>query len=451
MSQARERFAQWRGNALNGLYGRNPAPFRAELEESQWWNETKIETWQEVQLSKLSEHAYAHTEFYRDRLQSIGWQPGERITLDKWSKLPPLSKEDLRTNSEKLRTHTQSNLKCNSTSGTTGTPLSVWREASYLSYLEAVRRRAFRWFDVEVSSPTFYFGGAPHDLAGKLRRGIIDIAISRRCLPAYDMSADYLDLVIKKVREFRPVILCGYTSALYALAQHLETKNETLSDLGIRMVLTMSELTQPWHVDILERVTGAPVTTEYGCVEIGGMAYVCPHGTNHISHDHVIFEVLDDQGNPCEEGVTGNVVLTPLQAYEMPLLRYELGDRGTLRRGSCACGRQSGMHFLSEIAGRSFDQIIDTEGKKWNGILLYYTFKEVLDPGVFKEFQAIQPAPGKLELRIIPGQKFSAEIAEEFSDAIKKRMNGAVNVAWRNVSSIEREKSAKFKYFKSLI
>jgi phenylacetate-CoA ligase len=448
IDRARDRVAAARGRLMHGLYGRRPQRHEAELDASQWWDAARLEAWQAERITELCAHAWRQVPWTRRRLERAGWAPGRPMDDATWARLPLLTKEDMRTWGPELRA-SHGRAVVGTTSGSTGTPVKVWHDDGFWSYMFAVQRRAFGWYGVEPNSPTFYFGGAPHDLKGRLRRRAIDLAIDRRCVPAYDMGDDALDRVLDTLEAWRPRIVSGYTSALFALARRAEVSGRDLSGLGVRMVMPKSELTRDVHTEAFTRVFGAPVMTEYGCVEIGAMAYTCPHGRIHPSHDHVRMEVIDDAGAPAVEGEVGHVVFTPLFARGMPLLRYKLGDMVAVARGRCSCGRQPGAPLILEIAGRSFDRMIDLDGKRWNGLLLYYTFKEVFDPRVFREFQGVQSEPGRLRLVIAPGPAFTPEHAERFAAKLRAKMGDRMEVGWETVEVLQREASAKLKYFRS--
>jgi phenylacetate-CoA ligase len=212
-----------------------------------------------------------------------------------------------------------------------------------------------------------------------------------------------------------------------------------LNDLGVRLVMPLGEGTEDHQIALFSKVFDAPVLIEYGCVEVGAMAFNCPHGTKHISHDHVIFEVVDDSGHPVSEGEIGNVVLTPLLHRSMPLIRYQLGDRAILQKTDCPCGRFPGLEVISQISGRAFDRIIDRFGKSWHAPLIH------------RSFQAIQSRAGQLHLLIVPGVEFREQDADRLASSIASKMQQGVDVTWELRKTIEREKSGKLRLFKSVI
>lgn len=440
----RDRFVDWRSRSLDAIYGRRPKRFANQLDGMQWWPAERLRAWQAEQLRDLVEHARRTVPYYAARLSG-----GARPTAegDTWlAQLPILTKEELRSAADRLVVGSSAHLFEGATSGATGTPVRVWHDARFESLVRAVQRRAMGWHGVEPTWPSFYFGGQPPGSWLRARRRLIDGLTGRRCEPAFDMSGEYLGEVVRRLRQHRPRIVFGYTSALWALALHATDAGLRLDDIGVRLVMPISETTTTAHTERLEAVFGAPVMVEYGCVEIGAMAYSCPQGTVHISHELVRFEVVDNDGMPATEG---EVVLTPFALRCMPLVRYRLGDRARLGFDPCPCGRHPGLPWIRELLGRSFDQILDKAGKAWNALLLYYAFKEVFDSTVVREFRAVQRVVGEVEIDVLPGPRYTPGFADRFAEAIASRMAGAIEVKISTVDTIVRERSGKLAYFKA--
>lgn len=447
---ARDRYAMFAAKNLNRLDGTRPHIHETLLDSTQWWGVDAIRVWRRARLTELLTHAHAKVRFYRERIDAAG---GVMACADEegFARLPLLTKDDMRLHAYELVTRSLRGLIPGMTSGTTGAPIRVWHDHDFTSWLRALQRRAFLWFGVEPTQPSFYFGGPPHTLFGKAKQRVIDLSIVRRCAVCYDMRPQALDRVIDQLRRFRPRIVTGFPSALWGLVCRAEETAVPLHDIGIRLVMPVSEITPPHFREKFERVFGAPLLLEYGCVEIGAMAFSCPAGSLHASHEHVIFEVLGPGGRAAPPGEVGRVVLTPLLSKAMPLIRYELGDLARLAHGMCPCGRYPGLPYVERLEGRSFDQMIDKDGKAWHAFIIYYALKEVFDPLVFREFQSVQPSAGKLDLLIVPGPKFDPGKADRLVEAVKVKVGGPVDVEWKRVDAIDREGSGKFKYFKSLI
>jgi phenylacetate-CoA ligase len=96
-----------------------------------------------------------------------------------------------------------------------------------------------------------------------------------------------------------------------------------------------------------------PVTDVYAAAEAGCIALQCPGSEHyHVQSESVLVEVLDGWNRACAPGTVGRVVVTTLQNFAMPLVRYDIGDLAEVG-APCPCGR--GLPVLTRIAGRVRD------------------------------------------------------------------------------------------------
>ncbi|GAA2142566.1 hypothetical protein GCM10009760_27830 [Kitasatospora kazusensis] len=85
----------------------------------------------------------------------------------------------------------------------------------------------------------------------------------------------------------------------------------------------------------------------YQCGELGGTLH-------HLCEDYNLIEVVDEQGRPVPEGTPGELLVTSMQKFEGPLIRYRIGDVGRILRHACGCGVTG---RVLEYLGRSDGQI----------------------------------------------------------------------------------------------
>ena len=447
-----DRFYRWSWKTLHRINGDSPMPFAQRLNAQQWQSADEVRSWQQARLMELLQHAHDRIPFYRERIERA-WsgRPSGHFSEACWRQLPLLAKEELRAEGKNLVANNGKGLICSTTSGSTGAPVTVWRELEFMGETRAIQQRALNWFGVEPWSRAFVFGALPRIRSRYIRQRVINALTGRMAYDSFDLSPERLRSLLLLIRRRRPAIVGGYTNAVYQLARAASEFGIRMDDIGIKIVMPVSEQTEPYHAELFEQVFGAPVFVEYGCVEVGAMAYRCPSGRLHISHEHCLLEVVDQSGAPAPDGSVGRVVLTPLLAKAMPLLRYDIGDLATLTHDSCPCGRHPGMPSIERIAGRSMDIVVGRTGRPWHGNVFYYALKNVFDSRYFKEFQGVQTEPGKVELLIVPGSEFHASFADRFAAMAMEMMEHDVDVAWRIVDHIEREGSGKLKYFRSLL
>lgn len=93
----------------------------------------------------------------------------------------------------------------------------------------------------------------------------------------------------------------------------------------------------------LKRECGAKrVASVIGTTEAGQLGYQCAHmegSAHHLAEGYNLVEILDDAGNQVPDGFPGNIAVTTLMKRNFPLIRYLIGDAGTILEGPCPCGR----------------------------------------------------------------------------------------------------------------
>ena len=89
----------------------------------------------------------------------------------------------------------------------------------------------------------------------------------------------------------------------------------------------------------LEKMLGTKLYPHYGSRECGlGGAVTCPAFEGmHLRENHIIPEIIDENGNVLPDGEYGELVLTTIGADAMPLIRYRTGDF-TRILPKCKCG-----------------------------------------------------------------------------------------------------------------
>ena len=127
--------------------------------------------------------------------------------------------------------------------------------------------------------------------------------------------------------------------------------------------------------------------------------------------------MLDDSGRPCAAGVTGNVVLTPLHNFAMPLLRYEIGDLATVGAGPCDCGRT--LPVLEDIPGRANDLMMLPSGELRPP---YYGYQAVMEVRAILQHQFVQTAPDHACFRLVVARPLTVLFYPTYSSHQQNRV-----------------------------
>jgi phenylacetate-coenzyme A ligase PaaK-like adenylate-forming protein len=173
------------------------------------------------------------------------------------------------------------------------------------------------------------------------------------------------------------------------------------------------------------------VRDNYGCSEFVAIGYDCGHGWLHVHADWVILEPVDENYQPVQPGQTSSsVLLTNLANHVQPIIRYELGDRVTVRPDRCPCGSQLPA---IRVEGRTDDILrFATPSGETIPVLplaLWATVKET--PGI-NRFQLIQSSPSRLDVRLeaaVPEERQTVWLTAQQRLLAFLRTQGVVNVS----------------------
>jgi phenylacetate-CoA ligase len=155
----------------------------------------------------------------------------------------------------------------------------------------------------------------------------------------------------------------------------------------------------------------------------------------------VILRVVRSDGSDAPPGEGGRVVVTDLMNYVMPFINYAIGDCAVMGP-PCPCGR--GFPTLSSVEGRDTEAIQTPAGRRISGVVLghFLAFVARVIPYVL-EYQAIQTAPGRVTLRIVPGKEFTPEFAGALQSQVESFLGRDMAVSLELVDRIPLEPSGK--------
>ena len=124
----------------------------------------------------------------------------------------------------------------------------------------------------------------------------------------------------------------------------------------------------------------------------------------YVASEHVFLEILDDDGKPVTSK-EGRIVVTNLDNFVMPFIRYENGDSGVF--SNVTAGKRFDMPLMKSISGRTADTITLANGSKVHGVFFTDILRELFveNPEYVHRFQVCQDVSGYIEFRIESGQK----------------------------------------------
>jgi len=321
----------------------------------------QIDYLRELQLSRLKtmvRHAYDNVQLFRSRMDEKGMKPEDVRTLEDIRHLPFSKKVDLRDTypfglfavpmKEIVRLH--------ASSGTTGKPIVVAYTQHDLSvWMDAVKR-AFACCGLsrnDIIQIAYGYGL----FTGGLGAHYGAEALGATVVPA---SGGNTKRQVMLIRDFGVTAVCCTPSYFLFMIEEARRNGIDFRDLPLRAGVFGAE---PWTEGMRKRIeeeAGIKAYDIYGLSEIigPGVAVECEqHQGLHIFEDHFYPEIIDpDTGEVLPDGTFGELVLTSLDKFAMPVIRYRTRDLTRIISERCACGRT--IRRIDRISSRSDDMFI---------------------------------------------------------------------------------------------
>lgn len=381
-------------------------------------DEATRDAWRAARVRALRRHAVRSSPYYREAHRGLEEAPLEA--------LPPVTKDDLVERFDELVTDRRLRLdvargvveegdparralgryRVAMSSGSSGRPgLLAFDRREWVELLAAAARargiagpsgRAGRVRSARIGSP------APWHLSRQLAGTLQD---PRK--PSLDLSAaaDRSDLV-DALQRWQPDVLAGYASVLAALAADQQAGRLAIQPA---QVLSGGEVLTAGARRLISEAWGVEPFDQYVTTEAGFVAIECrAHDGMHVLDDHVVVEVVDDEGRPVAPGAAGSrVLLTVLGSRTLPLIRYQLDDAVTWDDGPCRCGRRSPRVTSVVATPRALLRLPAADGT--DASVHPVAFTAVLDGQPVRAWQVVH-GPDGLRVRVVePGPGFAAD------------------------------------------
>ncbi len=407
---------------------------------SQYWPADKLREVQWAKLETLLRHAYESCEFYRQRLNKLGLHPRRDFKdFECLGKLPILTKSEIQQSARRMISTDRraTGITANSTGGSTGLPLNFFQDDNYRLWADAARVRAWRRHKgISRHAIEAVLWGADRDIGqGFSLKSVAKSLLRYRMLQlnTFDLDGVTIKKYFRAFNLVHPQILRGYASSLFFIANFVEANQ--LRVKKPRIVISSAEMLWPAMRKKISSVFGADVIDSYGCREVSQIATECTcHRGLHIVMENQYVEVVD-----------GQILVTNLNNFGMPFIRYQVGDLADgIDTQACECGRYS--HRLVGLKGRDNDNIELPDGKIINGEFfefLFFGFDTV------KQFQVVYSrSEQRLRMRVRVTDR-----SERIDEMVRRKMEecfGFRNVSIEFTEQFDKTPTGKFRFVYSV-
>lgn len=401
-----------------------------------------IKSIQEKKFGTLINHAKNNVPYYKKKLENI-------TGLDDLSKIEFLTKDKIRNyNAEiKAKNINSNRFYTNATSGSTGESLYFYTDAEDF-YRKAVIIRGDDWAGLKYGEKALYLWGAERDIDKnksfykKLKDNFI---VKNKTLSTYHMADKDLYEYMEIYNKYKPSIIVSYPTPLFRFAQFIEQYN--INIWKPKGIITSAETLFPFQREKIEKVFDTKVFNRYGCREVGHIASECEiHKGLHINSDRFILEIINQNGEKCEPGELGEIVITDLNNFVFPFIRYKIGDLGVLSDRICKCGRN--LPLLEKVEGRIFDLIVGTNGNAVGGTfwtLLKYDLKG------WGKFQIVQEKLNYIEIFLENNDEIESSLKQKLTRIVKEKLGDEMIIKINIVDNIPQTQTGKHRWIISKI
>lgn len=330
------------------------------------WDVDQVREYQMQRLIALIGHAVSTVPYYTRSIKEINLK---RDTLaDILNDFPILDREAIQSNHKDLISskYDMNKLIKGSSSGTTGIPISYYMDKESESTGNAAGYALWRMSGWNFGQKAIHIWGNQTSVArwNTLQSRLKNSLINQKNIASTLLNDPRgIQQVAHELVRFKPVTIDGYSSSVYTLANYFKENN--LNIKSVQRVLTTAENLEPYQQNLIEEVF-APVGDLYGSGEVLGIA-TKPAGDSryYILDPHVIVETV-------ESGIEGiyEILLTDLDNYAMPLIRYKIGDM-TDAILPPEQGAKYPFRWFTKIHGRNSDIITLPSGKKFHPVNIF--------------------------------------------------------------------------------
>jgi phenylacetate-CoA ligase len=413
-----------------------------QLEQSQWLPITELERHQFDQAAVLLRHALDTVPYYREKYGALTVPGPGKLNWDAWRNLPMLERSEAQEHGERLKSvavpPSHGNIRVNGSSGSTGRPLKVlgtdvthffwlglslrdhvWHKRDLTKKLAAIRTKIKsgtspgwgEWSDSIISGPS----------------------------SALNIQAD-LDQQLDWLMAENPDYLLTHPTNLHALVTRASERG--LRPDNLRETRTFGEMLQPDLRELVQQTWGVKLADMYSAEEVGYIALQCPKSNHyHIQSENLLVEILNEHGDHCRPGEVGEVVVTTLHNFAMPLIRYRILDHAEVG-APCACGR--GLPVLQRIVGRQRNMIVMPDGSRH-----WPAFPDWLSVAPIRRFQMIQHDIQTIEIKLVCPHPLNSQEEAGIRTMLTEKLGYPFEFRFSYRDSIEQNPNGKYEDFVS--
>jgi len=422
---------------IDFLTSKNVEGYYGIYKDTQWYSKQEMTLLQVNKLKSLVYHCYENIPYYRNYMLANSIKPEDISSLEDITLFPLLTKEIIKENYNQFipkNINEIKTVKTSQTGGTTGNILFTKTDANTRSSTWATFKRFHDWMGIKQGDKSLILMGGHvvgRNYYDKFKNYVNNYLTNSISFNPYNTSEENIEQIIHALQNNQFSMIRSYSQFLFSLSIRLKSMGLTFN---IKAITTTAEPLMPEHRALFQEVFNAEVFDQYGCGEIGGIAYECgAHNGLHIADERVIVELNEKK----------ELIITDLDNFAMPFIRYINADQAIISDAECSCGRKSSL--IKQVMGRTCDYMIGMNGEFLHWAYFWHLFfdSEIAEKRSLKKFQIVQEAKDRLLVRLVCDNLSNAEQLL-LTTNIRQRM-GAISISYSFEEDIENAASGKYR------
>ena len=409
------------------------------------YDKIEIDNYHRTIIDKITIPCALKVPFYA-KYKYKGIYKGE-LSFDNWNRIPILEKNDLqKLKAKELGKKRWPILEQRKTSGFTGNPLKIFKDPIVTAY-----ERASQWHFYSQYGINFFkdkqlrFWGITKEKLGSLKCQIYDGILNRRRISAFDINPNKIEKQIKYIEQIKPDYIYGYAQSIYIFACLAEERAKIFQRLNIKAIIVTGEMINDSQISQIKKVFKCPVVNEYGCSEVGIIAFQCPYGNMHLSEGNLFVEAIEKDNKIGKK----EILITELYGQFLPIIRYSLGDLIVFSEKVCLCG--SSFRVIEKIKGRKDEFIITFRNRYIDSAFFAYILNEIPNNyGKIICYKMIQVDYKHLEIYLFTDSSNKSRLEKRLIEKVKLYISEEMNITIKFMLYPELKKSGKLNSFKRL-
>jgi phenylacetate-coenzyme A ligase PaaK-like adenylate-forming protein len=413
------------------------------LERSQYLPADAMRELQWTHFKAMLAHAYRECPFYRRKYRAAGIHPDDITAPSQISALPTLSKEEIQESLDDMLAADARRrpLRRDMTGGSTGSPMVFYYDEDRLDSRAAATLRHNRWTGWNIGDKIALLWGAPRDLAAppspkdRLRDWILD---RRVIMDASTIDEERMAGFCRVLERQQPRFVLAYANTLALFARFVRDTGRR--PLRPQAIICSGEMLTEQSRLLIESTFGCRVFNRYGSREFAVIASECDrHEGLHVNAENLFVEVAD-RGAADDE--PGEIIVTDLKNYAMPMIRYRTKDAGVLKPHACGCGRS--LPLIDLQGGRTTDFLIGARGQKVSGIVL--ATYGITDIAGVRQVQFVQHQRHRVTARVVRGPAWTDAAGQQLVAQVRTWLGETTDVDVEFTEAIPLEPSGKYRF-----